>query len=126
MAPEGFREFFLATAGAGAALIGLLFVAITIGPERTFGASDRMGPPRQHLAEAALITMVNGFAVCCVALIPGVNVGWIAFLGGLWGAVGCTLGASLSYWVGYFGGRPLVDRFGKFIMINHDEENSFI
>jgi hypothetical protein len=91
MAPEGFGEFFLATAGAGAALIGLLFVAITIGPERTFGAPDRMGPPRQHLAEAALITMFNGFVVSCVALIPGVNVGWIAFIGGLWGVVTAVL-----------------------------------
>ena len=84
MAPEGFAEFFLATAGAGAAIIGLLFVAITIGPERTFGVTDRMGP-QQHLAEATLLTMVNGFVVCCVALIPTVNVGWVALVGGVTG-----------------------------------------
>lgn len=42
-------------------------------------------------------------------------------LGGLWGAVGCTLGATISYWVGYYGGRPLVDRFGKFIMVHPDD-----
>jgi hypothetical protein len=87
MAPEGFGEFFLATAGAGAAIIGLLFVAITIGPERTFGVLDRMGPPQLDLAEATLLTMVNGFVVCCVALIPSVNVGWVALGGGIWGVV---------------------------------------
>ena len=87
MAPEGYGEFFLATAGAGAAIIGLLFVAITIGPERTFGVRDRMGPPQLALAEATLLTMVNGFVISCVALIPGVNVGWFAFGAGIWGVV---------------------------------------
>lgn len=47
---------------------------------------------------------------------------WQALLlGGLWGAVGCTLGASISYWVGYFGGRPLVERFGRFIMVHPND-----
>src|SRR5204862_6686635 len=41
--------------------------------------------------------------------------------GGFFGALGCTLGASISYWVGYFGGRPLVNRFGKFIMVHSDD-----
>jgi hypothetical protein len=35
MVPTDFANFFLSTAGAGAALIGLLFVAISINPERT-------------------------------------------------------------------------------------------
>jgi membrane protein DedA with SNARE-associated domain len=48
---------------------------------------------------------------------------WIeAFLlGGFMGALGCTIGATISYWAGYFGGRPLIDRFGKYIMVNHDD-----
>jgi membrane protein DedA with SNARE-associated domain len=44
---------------------------------------------------------------------------WQALLlGGLWGGVGCTLGSVISYALGYYGGRPLVERFGKYIMIN--------
>ncbi len=40
-----------------------------------------------------------------------------AWHGGLWGALGCTIGSVLSYALGYFGGRPLVERYGKYIMI---------
>jgi membrane protein DedA with SNARE-associated domain len=46
-----------------------------------------------------------------------------AWLGGLWGAVGCTLGSVLSYALGAWGGRPLLDRYGKYLMISsHDLE----
>jgi hypothetical protein len=86
VAPDGFAEVFLATAGAGGAFIGLLFVAITIGPERTFGIADRMGP-QQLLAEGALVTLTNGFVVSCVALVPGINVGWVTLAGGIWGVL---------------------------------------
>jgi len=41
--------------------------------------------------------------------------------GGLWGALGCTLGSVISYALGYWGGRPLVERYGKYIMINTDD-----
>ena len=40
-----------------------------------------------------------------------------AWHGGVWGALGCTIGSVLSYALGYFGGRPLVERYGKYIMI---------
>ena len=42
-------------------------------------------------------------------------------LGGLWGGVGCTLGSVINYAVGYYGGRPLVEKYGKYIMINSDD-----
>ncbi len=49
---------------------------------------------------------------------------WDAVLwGGLWGAVGCTSGSVISYALGAWGGRPLLDRYGKYLMINpHDLE----
>jgi membrane protein DedA with SNARE-associated domain len=38
-----------------------------------------------------------------------------------WGAIGCNLGSIVAYEVGYFGGRPLVERFGRYILLNkHD------
>jgi membrane protein DedA with SNARE-associated domain len=47
---------------------------------------------------------------------------WDAFwLGGLWGAVGCTLGSVISYALGMWGGRPLVERYGKYILV-HEED----
>lgn len=87
MSPVAYAEFFLATAGAGGAFIGLLFVAISIHPQLTFRRPAADGVPRQYLAEATLVTLGNGFVVSCVALIPGVNVGWAAFIGGVWGVV---------------------------------------
>lgn len=46
---------------------------------------------------------------------------WYVFEAGLWGAVGCTLGSVLTYWVGALGGRPLVERYGRYVLISrHD------
>jgi len=47
---------------------------------------------------------------------------WDAFLlGGLWGAVGCTLGSVISYALGAWGGRPLVERYGRYIMVDEED-----
>jgi membrane protein DedA with SNARE-associated domain len=40
-------------------------------------------------------------------------------IAGLAGAIGCTLGSALAYWVGALGGRPLIEKYGKYILINH-------
>src|ERR1700729_1671826 len=37
------------------------------------------------------------------------------------GAVGCNIGSAIAYWIGAKGGRPLVARYGKFVLMNsHD------
>jgi len=41
--------------------------------------------------------------------------------GGLFGALGCTLGSLLSYALGALGGRPLLHRYGKYILV-HEED----
>jgi hypothetical protein len=87
MAPEDFTEFFLASAGTGGAFVGLLFVAVSIAPQRTFDDANGMSAPRQHLAEATFLTLVNGFVVSSLALVPTVNVGWLVLFLGLLGAV---------------------------------------
>jgi membrane protein DedA with SNARE-associated domain len=43
------------------------------------------------------------------------------WLGGLWGGVGCTIGSIGSYALGAWGGRPLVKRYGKYILV-HEED----
>lgn len=46
----------------------------------------------------------------------------------LWGAtlagtLGCVVGSAIAYWVGVFGGRPLLDRYGRYVLISrHDLE----
>ncbi|MDD2878227.1 MAG: DedA family protein [Acidiphilium sp.] len=37
------------------------------------------------------------------------------------GALGCNIGSTIAYAVGYVGGRPLVTRFGRFILLDHTE-----
>ena len=39
------------------------------------------------------------------------------FLAGIFGALGCTIGSAIAYWVGALGGRPLVEKYGKYILI---------
>lgn len=47
---------------------------------------------------------------------------WRALLdGGLWGALGCTIGSLLSYALGYYGGRPLLEKYGRYIMVREED-----
>lgn len=39
-------------------------------------------------------------------------------LAGLYGAIGCTIGSAVAYWIGAAGGRPLIERYGKYVLIN--------
>ena len=42
------------------------------------------------------------------------------------GAVGCNLGSTLAYYVGYWGGRRAVERWGGYLLINpHDLEIAY-
>jgi membrane protein DedA with SNARE-associated domain len=34
------------------------------------------------------------------------------------GAIGCNLGSSVAYAVGYYGGRPLVEKWGAYVMVS--------
>jgi membrane protein DedA with SNARE-associated domain len=43
---------------------------------------------------------------------------WLVALAG---AVGCVLGSALSYWIGAAGGRPLIEKYGKYILISHHD-----
>lgn len=43
------------------------------------------------------------------------------FLAACAGAIGCVIGSTASYYLGYYGGRPLLDRYGKYILLTkHD------
>ena len=40
-------------------------------------------------------------------------------IAGLAGGVGCTIGSIAAYAVGYYGGRPAIVKYGKYIRLNH-------
>jgi hypothetical protein len=76
MIPSSFTTFFAASTGAGAALIGLLFVAVSVAPHTTVG---RGAPAERYaMATSALTALVNAFFISLGALIPQVNIGWFA------------------------------------------------
>lgn len=55
----------------------------------------------------------------------GLNIWHAVLLGGLYGALGCTLGSVASYALGYYGGRPLLERYGRYILVTeHDLEQA--
>jgi membrane protein DedA with SNARE-associated domain len=42
---------------------------------------------------------------------------WVATAG----ALGCNLGSAVAYWAGAYGGRPLIERFGRYVLLSrHD------
>jgi membrane protein DedA with SNARE-associated domain len=42
---------------------------------------------------------------------------WVATVG----ALGCNLGSAIAYAVGYYGGRPLVEKYGSYILLSRHE-----
>ncbi len=50
----------------------------------------------------------------------GLGEEWL-FLAAFMGALGNTLGSLLAYYVGAWGGRPLVAKYGRYILISHHD-----
>jgi hypothetical protein len=73
MVPEAYTSFMVASAGASAALIGLLFVAVSIDPQRVFGRTALV--VRQSQALSAFTALVNAFFISMGGLVPGSNLG---------------------------------------------------
>lgn len=77
---------------------------------------------------AVLLTFENATGITPSEIILGLA-GWMLisehqlpismiFIGGLYAAIGSTLGASITYWVARLGGRPLVDKLARWMRID--------
>ena len=73
MVPVSFHDFFSGCATIAGALIGLLFVAISVSPEKLTGATARTD--HQVRAGAAFSALVNTMVIALVALLPGASLG---------------------------------------------------
>lgn len=81
---------------------------------------------------AGLIALM-GIESACIPLPSEIILpfaGYLVFLGhfnlflvATAGAIGCNLGSAIAYWIGAKGGRPLVARYGKWVLMSpHDLE----
>lgn len=94
MVPEDIHDFFLTTGGAAAALIGLLFVAISVSAERL--AREETGTQLHRIrAVGALIAFTNALAISLFSLIPEDLIGGTAVSVSLTG-LSFVLGAIVS------------------------------
>jgi membrane protein DedA with SNARE-associated domain len=75
------------------------------------------------------VALLMGIESACVPLPSEIIMpfaGYLAFTGrfNIWlvataGAIGCNLGSAVAYWIGAYGGRPMVNRFGRFVLLDH-------
>src|SRR5437867_4948576 len=70
------RDFLSRQLRASAALIGLLFVAVSIAPETVFGSDAEA--VRQAQALSAFTALANAFFISMASLIPDVRIGIVS------------------------------------------------
>jgi membrane protein DedA with SNARE-associated domain len=77
------------------------------------------------------VVLLMGIESACIPLPSELIMpfaGYLVFKGQLvlWGvavagAVGCVLGSLVAYYVGLIGGRPLVQRYGRYLLVSHHD-----
>jgi len=78
MVPLSFHDFFSGCATIAGALIGLLFVAISVSPEKLAGATARTD--HQVRAGAAFSALINTLVIALVALLPRASLGDVGLI----------------------------------------------
>src|SRR5437870_7875107 len=79
----------------------------------------------------AAIVLLMAIESACIPLPSEIIMpfsGYLVYTGrfNLWlvsvaGAFGCVVGSLIAYWIGMYGGRPLIEKYGKYLLIsNHD------
>jgi membrane protein DedA with SNARE-associated domain len=83
---------------------------------------------RLGLAGVVLLMAVESACIPLPSEVIMPFAGYLVFLGkyslwsvGLAGAVGCVVGSVPAYYLGMYGGRPLIEKYGKYILMSHHD-----
>jgi membrane protein DedA with SNARE-associated domain len=75
--------------------------------------------PSEVVMPLAGIMLVTGKILGGIALLPGLIVVALA------GAIGCVVGSMVAYGIGYAGGRPLMLKYGRYMLFSqHDADRA--
>jgi membrane protein DedA with SNARE-associated domain len=77
------------------------------------------------------IALLMGIESACIPLPSEVIMpfaGYLVYLGrfnligvATMGALGCNAGSLIAYWIGAKGGRPMVERYGRWVLMSHHD-----
>lgn len=72
-----------------------------------------------------IVMPLAGIMIASGKLLPGTNPVVAIILVALAGAVGCVIGSMAAYGIGYAGGRPLMLKYGRYVLISqHDADKA--
>src|SRR2546421_3601961 len=72
-----------------------------------------------------IVMPLAGIMVYNHKILSGLNPVVSIILVALAGAIGCLIGSIVAYWIGYRGGRPLMLKYGRYVLISqHDADKA--
>jgi hypothetical protein len=86
MVPADLKDFIVASLGASASFIGLLFVGLSVVLQKQ---SQKLADTDRILAESSYASLINIFFVCLVATLPNGGIQYVSLIMALIGILSC-------------------------------------